>query len=221
MTSETGKTARLLFSRPAFATNTTITVHYQLSGTATSGVDVEALPGSVILPAGTPNVSVTVSAINDAIPEGDKTLTLTLAPGTDYQIGALNTATVRVLDTPFDGWRFKHFSASELTQPEVSGPETDPDQDGASNWQEFLAGTDPHNAASVLRVRIDAATNTAVIQFLAGANRAFTLQYRDDLRTGNWQDFTNLAPAEIARTIVCTDVLPAGLTNRFYRVRVP
>lgn len=221
VTSETGKTARLLFSRPAFATNTTITVHYQLSGTATSGVDVEALPGSVILPAGTPNVSVTVSTINDAIPEGDKTLTLTLAPGTDYRIGALNTATVRILDTPFDGWRFKHFSASELTQPEVSGPETDPDQDGASNWQEFLAGTDPHNAASVLRVRIDAATNTAVIQFLAGANRAFTLQYRDDLRTGNWQDFTNLAPAEIARTIVCTDALPAGLTNRFYRVRVP
>lgn len=42
----------------------------------------------------------------------------------------------------------------------------------------------PRDSTSVLRVSIDAQTNTAVIRFLAGANRAYTLQYRDSLNGG-------------------------------------
>ena len=62
---------------------------------------------------------------------------------------------------------------------------------------------------------------SAIIRFSAGANRSFTLQYRDNLNTGSWLDFTNIAPATINRTIECSDPLPVGITNRFYRVRVP
>ena len=219
--SETGKPAKLLFSRPLAATNVALTVQYQLGGTASNGVDFATLPGNVVFPAGVSATSVVVSAISDTLPEGDRILTVNLAAGVGYSAGAFSNATVQILDTPFDGWRFANFSAAELAQPGVSGPDADPDHDGAGNHQEFLAGTDPRSAASVLRVSLDAQTNTAILRFLAGSNRAYTLQYRDSLITGSWLDFTNLPPAATNQTVICTDPLPAGLTNRFYRVSAP
>jgi hypothetical protein len=196
-------------------------VYYQLSGTASNGVDVTALPGSIVFAAGAASTSLVVSAISDMIAEGDKTLTVSLQPGPNYTVGAFNNAVIQVLDTPFDAWRFAHFNQSELAQISISGPDADPDHDGVSNWQEFLGGTNPRDATSVLRVAIDALTNTAVIKFFAGSNHAFTLQYRDNLSSGPWLDFTNIAPAISNRTIACSDPLPSGVTNRFYRVSAP
>ena len=100
----------------------------------------------------------------------------------------------------------------------VSGPDADPDSDGATNRHEFLSGTDPRDSASVLRVRINTQTNTAIIQFTAGSNRAFTLQYRDHPGLGTWLELTNIAPVNSNRTIVCSDPFPVGVSNRFYRV---
>jgi hypothetical protein len=136
-------------------------------------------------------------------------------------VGALSNASIRILDLPFDAWRFGHFNATELAQPDVSGPDADPDHDGAANSHEFSSGTDPLDSASALRVRINTQTNTAFIQFTAGTNRAFTLQYRDLPASGAWQDLTNIAPATTIRTIVHSDPFPAGVTNRFYRVSAP
>lgn len=218
---ESGKVARLLFSRPAASTNAALTVHYKLSGTASNGVDFTALPGSITLPIGVFVTNLTVSAFSDAIPEGDKTLIVSLEAGTNYSIGAFSNATIRIFDTPFDGWRFAHFTAAELAQSQISGPDADPDNDGASNWHEFLAGTNPRDTASVLRVSLDVQANLATIQFFAGSNHAYTLQYRDSASTGSWFDLTNIAAAVINRTILYQDAAPLPVTNRFYRVRAP
>jgi hypothetical protein len=215
---ETGKEARVTFVRSAGDATATITVNYNLGGTATNGVDYTALPGTVTLPAGVAVTNFAVHAVADALPEGDRLLSITLQPGAGYAVGTLSNAVVRILDTPFDGWRFAHFTAAELNNPAISGTDADPDHDGATNWQEFLVGTDPRDAASVLRMSIDAVTNTARLSFSAGANHGYTLQYRDNLNTGGWMDLTNLPPLTAARTILLTDPLPPGLTNRFYRV---
>jgi len=217
--SETGKTARVTFVRPADTTNSAITVNYELSGTASNGLDIVTLPGTLTIPIGVSATSLTVIARNDSVPEGDKLLNITLHSGSGYSIGALSNAVVRVLDTPFDGWRFARFTSAELADPNVSGADADPDHDGASNWQEFLAGTDPRDPGSVLRMKIDAATNTARISFGGGTNHSYTLQYADDLNARIWIDLTNFPPLTTAGTLLYFDPLPAGQTNRFYRVR--
>jgi hypothetical protein len=74
-----------------------LTVQFTVAGTATAGSDYTALPTSVTIPAGQTSVTVTVSPINDTLPEPSETVVLTLAPG-GYVIGGTGAATVIIGD---------------------------------------------------------------------------------------------------------------------------
>ena len=88
------------------------------------------------------------------------------------------------------------------------------DGDGVTDLQEFIAGTDP----TTLRLTILSAGPT-VLRFGAAANRAYTVEYRNNLNAGSWTLMQNVA-AGAARIVQMTNS-PAGTTNRFYRVRTP
>jgi gliding motility-associated-like protein len=62
--------------------SSSLTVPVQISGTATDGTDFTGVPSSVTFPAGQTDVSFTIDALMDGIPEGLETLTLTF-PLTD------------------------------------------------------------------------------------------------------------------------------------------
>jgi hypothetical protein len=49
---------------------------------------------------------------------------------------------------PFTVWQSTYFSPGQLANPAIGGPNADPDQDGVSNTNEFLAGFNPTNAAA-------------------------------------------------------------------------
>ena len=53
----------------------------------------------------------------------------------------------------YEDWAVGHFTPEELADSSISGRDSDPDGDGLTNWQEFLAGTDPRNGNSVLRIQ--------------------------------------------------------------------
>src|SRR6185295_15958315 len=63
-----------------------LAVNYTVSGTATSGTDFTALPGTVSIPGNGVNVvDINVSPINDALAEDLETITVTLTPNPAYQ----------------------------------------------------------------------------------------------------------------------------------------
>jgi hypothetical protein len=96
------------------------------------------------------------------------------------------------------------------------------DGDTMSNHDEYIAGTNPTNALSVLKLTLTA-TNPAVLQFVAQSNISYTVQCRTNLSTAPWQTVTNiLGQTNSVRTISVTasNAPPADL-ERYYRVVTP
>ncbi len=126
-------------------------------------------------------------------------------------------------------WRYENFGTlntdangeQSWTLAANSGDNDDPDADGQNNAAEFAASTDPLNNTDVLRAAI---TNAAsgpgfVIHFLAKANRAYVIEYKNALTNPAWQTLATI-PSEASDTEVeCTD--PTAALQRFYRVRTP
>ena len=73
-----------------------LTVNYTMSGTASNGVDYGMLPGSVTFGATQTSTNITVTPIDDSIPEATETVILTINASPDY-VGA-GSATVRISD---------------------------------------------------------------------------------------------------------------------------
>lgn len=63
-----------------------LTVGLRVSGTAEAGVDYEALPVSVTIPAGADSVSVTLTPLDDASGEADETIFVTLEGSQEYEV---------------------------------------------------------------------------------------------------------------------------------------
>ena len=76
--------------------------------------------------------------------------------------------------TPFQSWQVLYFGS---TTNAAAAPTADPDNDGMSNWAEFLAGTNPTNSASVLRVTAIAPEgNDLRITWTMGSGKTNVLQ---------------------------------------------
>ena len=98
----------------------------------------------------------------------------------------------------------------------------DPDNDGRTNLEEYLAGTDPHDPGSVLRIEsVSESGSDVLIRFTAVAGKSYTLQYRDQLNLGPWIPLVNVPPVTVTQAITLTDVKPAGVRQRFYRIITP
>lgn len=115
-----------------------------------------------------------------------------------------------------DAWEIQHgFSTNN-----VGDAEEDFDFDGLSNLAEYVAGTDPTNAFSVLRLALNP-TNTGILEFLAQSNIAYTVQYRTDLLFGAWGNLTNISAHPQSRTVPVRALNPAATPELYYRVVTP
>jgi hypothetical protein len=93
----------------------------------------------------------------------------------------------------------------------------DTDGDGLLNWLEYIAGTDPQNADSGLRVQPPVWSRTAGVGFASVSGRTYSVEACSNLLNGDWQILTN----SLSGT---GDILEYEDTStkpgRFYRVKV-
>ena len=96
----------------------------------------------------------------------------------------------------------------------------DADSDGMMNWQEYIAGTDPTNALSYLKIEdLTAGFGSATVEFLAVSNRTYTVEFADNLSVGSWSKLADVLARATNRLEKIVD--PAVRPHRFYRLRTP
>ena len=93
---EAGPTAGQFTVTRTGATSAALTVAYTVAGTATAGSDYAALPGSVVIPAGSATATIAVSPVNDTAIEVDETVVATISASAAYTVGAPASATVTI-----------------------------------------------------------------------------------------------------------------------------
>lgn len=101
---EAGDSGEFTITRSGGLATTDLVINYTISGTATEGVDYEALTGTAVIPAGEVSTTVNVAPILDSnvsSDEGTETIHLTLAGSTDYIVSESSAATVDLLDNEF------------------------------------------------------------------------------------------------------------------------
>ena len=124
-------------------------------------------------------------------------------PGGAARTGFLRIAgkTVTVIQDPMpadangdglpDSWQMLYFSSANSTN---APPGADPDGDGASNLEEYLAATDPMNGNSVLRITAftpSSLTQTYALTFPTLLRHYYQVQRSTNLVSDRWRGFTN------------------------------
>ena len=101
----------------------------------------------------------------------------------------------------------------------MADADADPDHDRMTNQEEYLAGTNPLDANSVLRVSLEPALGAYLLKFTAISNRAYQVDYRAALGAGSWSVLTNISAAPVNRALSVLDPVISGVTNRYYRLQ--
>ena len=95
----------------------------------------------------------------------------------------------------------------------------DTDGDGSKTWQEYVAGTDPTNANSVLKLLLDLQPGANELRWDAAADRSYTVYFGSNLLEGVTNvlvEYYSLFPM----SLILPDTLHADDPTMFYRIEV-
>jgi hypothetical protein len=164
---------------------------------------------------------------------GDGRVAIFQSPGSGIVSGEFNRAQDVFLesfapwgtaDVDWDGipdaWLQYYFGHSTGQVGDLSRAQDDADGDGMTNLQEYLAGTDPRDAASALRLAIAGAGSsnaTATLTWRVSPGKHYELFFKNELTDLNWQNagdnFYVVGTQGYFR-------LKPGESSRYYRVAV-
>ena len=120
-----------------------------------------------------------------------------------------------------DEWEIAH----GLNYTNVTDGTNDLDGDRMVNRDEYMAGTDPQDPQSYLRIETITpdfnSTATVQLTFLAVTNRTYTIQYRDSMLPVPWNHLADIDAAPTNRMVQVIDQPGANIVGRFYRLLTP
>lgn len=125
--------------------------------------------------------------------------------------------------TPFQSWQVLYFGSTSIPS---AASDADPDGDGMSNMQEFLAGTDPTASSSALRITSITRQGTNVlVSWTMGAGKTNALQVTSGDPGGSYatNGFADLVIVTNTVGTVTNGVDVGGAVSvpaRYYRVRL-
>src|SRR5262249_42803015 len=123
-----------------------------------------------------------------------------------------------------DSWMLQYFGHPTGLASDHSRAQDDADGDGMSNLQEYLAGTNPLDPQSSLRLRtqlINQVAGSPQLAFTAVAGVGYTLLFSDNLASGTWTKLRDFPEDPTTRTIIVNDPGAASVAARFYRLVTP
>jgi hypothetical protein len=142
---------------------------------------------------------------------------------TNWIAAAATPGPASPLDSDSDGlpdsWEQQYFG-----HPTAANPNSDSDNDGMTNLQEYHAGTHPLVTSSRLRINplsVSKVGNNLTFQFSAVSNRTYTVQYNTSLSNNTWTLLTTLPSSTTNRIHTITDSSAGSTGQRFYRVATP
>ena len=115
-------------------------------------------------------------------------------------------------------WRLTHFGTTANSGNAADA--ADPDGDGMTNLQEYVAGTDPFVSADVLRPSIAVNDGDLVVSFPTVAGKTYRVECSDTLADGSWTTLLNNIAGTGGRVEV-TDAGGAAQPRRFFRIVIP
>lgn len=159
----------------------------------------------------------TYTQVNNGKPGGTTTATW----DTTNYAGTYNGSRV-VADSDSDGipdwWMMKYFGHPTGEAADHSLANQDADHDGLSNAQEYIAGTDPTNPNSVLKVtKINIGSGLINLTWSSVAGKTYTI-YGASQVDGPYSPMLKVPSAGDG---VTSTNLPGTTFNQFYRVSVP
>jgi hypothetical protein len=114
-------------------------------------------------------------------------------------------------------WELKYFGTTNIN------PNADPSGDGFSNYQQYLAGTNPNNSNDRLRITAisgNGVGSSATLTWTSVPSRLYYVEERTNLSSGAWAPNMTLGVVSPDPGLTTTRILTdAPATNRFFRVQ--
>ncbi|MBI3868449.1 MAG: immunoglobulin domain-containing protein, partial [Verrucomicrobia bacterium] len=133
-----------------------------------------------------------------------------------------NAVLIVMDDADKDGMGDQWEIQNGLNPADPSDAARDDDADGYTNLQEFLAGTNPKDKQSFLKIdSVAIGTNGIQMGFIARTNRSYTLQFKEAVDHGKWQIAAQVTGGRTNEaSAIVVDPLPSS-KQRLYRLVAP
>jgi hypothetical protein len=120
-----------------------------------------------------------------------------------------------------DAWEQQYFGHASGLVADLSRATDDADGDGSSNLQEYLAGTNPRDPSSTLRLSLTAPQPGRQVSLTLSlpADHGFTVLSSPTLAGAAWNPLTNYPAAPTNRVFQL--IIPGSSASGFYRLRTP